>query len=129
MQWTGEPGAGFTPREVTPWLRFGDLTCNVEDQRDDPASFLTLCRDLIALRAATPDLATGAWTRLEAPDDVLGYRRGDATVVALNLGDGPVVLDGITGTVVVATDRSRDGEMVDAGLTIAPHTGVVLVRP
>ena len=67
MQWTAEAGGGFTDAGVTPWLPFGDLACNVADQRDDPDSFLTLTRDLIAYRHAQPDLATGAWTALDAP--------------------------------------------------------------
>ena len=63
MQWSDVDGGGFTAAGVEPWLPFGDLTCNVDDQRDDPGSFLTLTRDLIALRASTPDLVTGALGR------------------------------------------------------------------
>ena len=136
MQWANVDGGGFTRAGVRPWLRFGDLTCNVEDQRDDPDSFLTLTRDLIALRAATPDLATGAWSAVAAPAGVLAYTRGRGVLVALNLGDAPATVDGATvdgatvdgatGTVAIGTRRVRDGESVPAGLTLDPGEGAVV---
>src|SRR3712207_216353 len=50
MQWSAEPGAGFTTPEARPWLPLGDAgACNVADQRSDPGSVLHLVRDLIAL--------------------------------------------------------------------------------
>ena len=128
MQWSEEPGGGFTGAGVTPWLRFGDLRVNVADQRDDPDSFLTLTRDLIALRRSTPDVATGAWRALDAPDGVLAYGRGDAHVVVLNLGDTDATVDGLDGRVVIGTRRGRDGESVAGSLTLAPSEGVVVRR-
>ena len=123
----GKLNSGFTRPGVTPWLRFGDLDCNVADQHDDPDSFLLLTRDLIALRTTTPDLATGAWHAVPAPDGVLAYRRGDATVVALNLGDMPATVDGVTGTVRIGTRRARGGESVAGSVTLGPAEGVVVV--
>ncbi|MGZ6910153.1 MAG: alpha-amylase family glycosyl hydrolase [Acidimicrobiia bacterium] len=126
MQWTAEPGAGFTGADVTPWLRFGDLACNVADQRDDPMSFLNLTHDLIALRHATPDLATGAWRRLEAPAGVLGYARGEGHVVVLHLGPDRVDVPTPASSVVVGTRRDRDGEAVHGTLALSGPEGVVL---
>ena len=58
MPWGPRPGGGFTDAGVEPWLPFGDLSaCNVEDQRNDPASMLTLTRDLIALRGDRAEFA------------------------------------------------------------------------
>ena len=38
MQWSAEPGAGFTEAGVEPWLPFGDTEAhNVAAQRDDAA--------------------------------------------------------------------------------------------
>jgi alpha-glucosidase len=127
MQWTAAPGAGFTEPGVAPWLPFGDLTVNVEDQRRDPESFLSLCRDLIGVRDALPDLRNGAYASLDAPDGVLAYQRGERTVVALNLGAEPASLDGVTGTIRVATRRSRDDERVDATLRLDPGDGAVVL--
>src|SRR5437879_13805352 len=62
MPWSSGPGAGFTTGKAEPWLPIGDATaCNVEAQRTDPNSVLHLCRDLISLRKATPDLVKGAY--------------------------------------------------------------------
>jgi len=129
MQWTAEPGGGFTDAGVTPWLRFGDLAVNVADQQDDPESFLTLTKELIAYRAAQADLRRGEWSALDAPAGVLAYRRGDAHVVLLNLGDGEATVTGIDGTVAIGTRRSRAGEAVAGSITLAPNEGAVLASP
>jgi len=126
MQWTAEPGGGFTDAGVTPWLRFGDLAVNVADQQDDPASFLTLTKDLIAYRRAQEDLRTGAWSALDAPDGVLAYRRGVDHVVAINLGEADARVTGIDGTVAIGTRRARDGEAVSRSVTLASGEGVMI---
>jgi alpha-glucosidase len=75
MQWDASPSAGFTTGE--PWLSPVDpQEHNVEAQREDPASFLSLVRDLIALRRVMGD----DFELLDAPDGVIAYRRGDHTV-------------------------------------------------
>jgi alpha-glucosidase len=126
MQWTGDAGGGFTEPGVTPWLRFGDLRCNVAAQQDEPDSFLTLCRDLIALRRSSPDLRTGPWRRIDAPDQVLAYARGAGTAVALNLGDAPATVDSMSGTVSISTDRSLDGTVAAGPLELPARCGVVV---
>jgi alpha-glucosidase len=123
MQWTAEPGAGFTSGDGT-WLPFGDpAACNVADQRDDAGSTLHLVRDLIALRRERADLTRGAYETLPAPEGVWAWRRGGNTAVAVNLSDREVVLD-LAGTVLVATDRTRDRERFDG--TLPPWSGAVL---
>ena len=126
MQWENTPCGGFTQPGVTPWLRFGDLSCNVADQRDDPDSLLTLTRDLIALRTSMPDLATGAWTGADAPEGVLAYRRGDHCLVVLNLGDDVATVDGVAGSILIGTRRARDAAPVTGSLTLAPAEAVIL---
>ncbi len=61
MQWDASPNAGFTTG--TPWLPVADdyTTTNVEAQRDDPASMLSLVRRLISLRRTTPALCSGSY--------------------------------------------------------------------
>jgi hypothetical protein len=44
--------------------------------------------------------------------------------VAVNLGSGPVSVDGVAGTVLIGTDRSRDGSAFDGAL--AAGEGVVV---
>ena len=52
--------------------------------------------------------------------------RGDATVVLLNLGDVPATVRGITGTILIATNRSRNGEAITGTLVLEPRTGLVI---
>jgi alpha-glucosidase len=127
MQWTDEPGAGFTHPGVDPWLPFGDTArANVADQRSDPGSHLNLCRDLIALRRATPDLRSGAYASLPAPEGVWTWRRGEGTAVAINLSDDAAWLPLGPATIEVGTDRSRDGEEVERDLSLGPWEAAVL---
>jgi alpha-glucosidase len=127
MQWANAPGGGFTDAGVEPWLPFGDLATNVEDQRRDPDSFLSLCRDLIGLRDALPDLKVGAYASAPSPDGVLAYERGERTLVALNFGTDAATVDRVTGVVRVGTRRSRDSEQVQGALTLAPGEGAVVL--
>src|SRR5262249_59215331 len=109
MPWTPAAGAGFTAPGMEPWLPFGDLSaCNVRDQRRDPDSMLSLCRDLIGLRAAVPDLRRGAYTRLAVEGRSLAWQRGERTVVALNLGDDPARVEVANGMVRLGTTRHPD---------------------
>ena len=125
MQWTAD--GGFSRDGVEPWLPMGDAADrNVADQREDPASMLHLCRDLIALRRERPDLSTGAYAPIETPPGVWAWRRGDATLVAVNHGDEAATVPTIRGTLLIGTDRSRDGERVDGSLRLAPWEAVVL---
>lgn len=127
MQWNADPGAGFTGGDVSPWLPLGDAAAiNVADQRADPSSTLNLCRDLIALRRRTPDLRSGAYGSLPSPPGVWAWRRGNGIVVALNLSDEVAAIDAEPATILIATDRRRDGEEARGGLTLGPWQGVVL---
>ena len=71
MQWDGSPKGGFTTGE--PWLPAVDpAERNVEAQRDDPGSMLSLVRELIALRRELGD----GFELLDAAEGVVAYRRG-----------------------------------------------------
>ena len=83
-------------------------------------------RDLIALRRGREDLHGGAYETLPAPEGAWAWRRGEGTAVAVNLGEGPVSVEGFDGTVLVATDRSRDGEAVTGALSLGPGEGAVV---
>jgi alpha-glucosidase len=127
MQWTDEPGAGFTTPGATPWLPFGDLAAhNVAAQREDPGSTLHLVRDLIALRRSDDDLTAGRYETLPAPAGAWAWRRGERYAAAVNLSDDAVTVEGIAGHVAVATDRGRDGEALDGALPLGPWEGAVV---
>ena len=91
MQWDTGPNAGFCAPDVEPWLPIADdsAAVNVEAERDDPTSMLTLYRRLIELRRATPALAVGAYRTAFVEPEVLAYWREHAGVrvlVVLNFG-------------------------------------------
>ncbi|HEX8672504.1 MAG TPA: alpha-amylase family glycosyl hydrolase [Longimicrobium sp.] len=126
MQWDASPGAGFTTG--TPWLPLGDFArINVEVQRDDPASLLSLHRRLIALRRAEPALSLGDWTPVDAEGDVLAYIRsegGARFLVALNLDPSPARLPGDwSGEIAVSTHPDADGRAVSGGVELRGDEG------
>src|SRR6266566_182903 len=103
MQWDASPSAGFTADGVTPWLPFGDnASRNVAAQREDPASTLRLCRDLIALRRTAFAGQVAAYERLPAPPGVWAYRSGPLLITA-NFTDHPVPLPDAPGEVLLTT--------------------------
>ena len=59
-------------------------------------------------------------------ESLWAWRRGASVVVALNFGDAPTELEGITGTVRICTDRGRGGEQVEGTLVLGPREGVVV---
>jgi alpha-glucosidase len=127
MPWRDAPGGGFTREGVEPWLPFGDLGAwNVEDQRGDPDSTLHLARHLIGLRRDEPDLRAGDYRSLEAGPGAWAFRRGGGVVVLAALSGEPASLDGVTGTVVAATDRGRHGERVDGTVGTGGWEAVVV---
>jgi alpha-glucosidase len=109
-----------------PWLPLEDTSRNAADQRDDPGSALTFTRDLIALRRDTPDLTRGRYRELEAPAGAWAWRRGERTVIAVNLGSEPVEIREVEGSIAIATRRDRDGEEVTGVLTLDPAEGAVV---
>jgi alpha-glucosidase len=127
MQWSAEPGGGFTTDGAAPWLPFGDFAAvNVAAQREDPGSTLQLVRDLIALRKSSRDLTAGAYETLTAPDGAWAWRRGDGFAVAVNLADASLAVNGIRGRIAIATDRAREGEVVADGLPLEAYEAIVV---
>jgi glycosidase len=106
----------------------GAAARNVADQRSDPGSVLSLCRDLIALRRATPELRFGAYEAVAAPPGPWVWSRGPETTVALNLSDDLVEVPTEPSTIQIGTDRSLDGAEVSGPLALGPWQGVVLRR-
>jgi alpha-glucosidase len=129
MLWNHGPGAGFTEPGVEPWLPVGDADAgNVEDQRLDPDSMVHLTRDLISLRRGSPDLLGGSYRTLETTPGTWAWGRGERMVVASNMTDGEGRVEGVSGTVRIGSDRSRDGEAVDGTLLLQGWEAVVVER-
>jgi glycosidase len=117
MPWSRRPGRW--------WLRNGDLTRNVEDMRDEPRSTLSFTRALLALRRAKEELRRGSYATLAAGPGVWAWRRGESTVVAVNLSDRRRFVPNIAGRVSLDTGLARTGEKVDGRLALDPWEGVV----
>ena len=82
MQWDATANGGFTAG--TPWLAVVDpAERNVEDQRNDPHSLLSLYRELLALRGEL----RGTPRPLSAEPGVVAFERGAHTVVVNTSGE------------------------------------------
>ena len=127
MPWANRPGGGFTTAEVEPWLPLGDLSrCNVADQQADPNSMLHLCRDLIRLRREFTDLALGEYQEISCADPVWRFKRGDTLMVVLNLSDRPAQVNDLDGTILVGTDRGREGAKISGNMQLSPWEGLLV---
>ncbi|MCL1593126.1 MAG: alpha-amylase family glycosyl hydrolase [Actinomycetia bacterium] len=108
MQWTPDPGMGFTNSTSRSWLPYATSDTSVETQIGDPNSTLSLYRTIIELRRVHTELALGAITMLtDNPANVLSYARtleGAVSYVAINFTDSvqrfvfPCVVDQILTT-------------------------------
>ena len=110
----------------SPWLPLEDTSRNVEDQRADPESTLHFTRDLIALRTQLADLRAGDYAELPSPPGTWAWGRGDGVVVAVNLGRDAAEIDGIEGSIALATRRHREQERVGGRLRLEPAEGVLV---
>ena len=129
MPWQNIPGGGFTAPGTKPWLPLGDLAAaNVEDQRSDPGSVLTLTRDLLLLRRQHPDLQTGSYSSLPSPTGVWAWLRGTEFAVLANLSDEEAALENLNGHVRIGTNRARDGESVSGAVRLQGWEGLVIQR-
>ncbi|HEX2090795.1 MAG TPA: alpha-amylase family glycosyl hydrolase [Longimicrobiaceae bacterium] len=135
MQWSPAPNAGFTTGE--PWLPMAGnyRVINVETERDDPRSTLTLYRRLIDLRRGEPALEVGRFEPVAAEGSVLAYvrraRQGESDfLVALNLGRQPQTLRcperAREGTIALSTHLDRGGERVSGELRLRGDEGVLV---
>jgi glycosidase len=127
MRWSGGPGRGFTRPAMAgaTWLPLGDGT-DVAAQRADPRSTLHLTRALIALRRRrAEELVWGPQELLDGPEGVLCYRRGRATLIAVNTTPEPAAVQGWRGPLVIGSDPDRRGG-ADGALLLRGHEAAVI---
>jgi len=137
MQWDATRFAGFSEHE--PWLPMPEAAHheNVENQRRDCTSFLSLHRQLIALRRSEPALQVGSYRMIYAREDAWLFLRelDDARIlVALNMGSEPTAVaftsGPILGRLLLSTRLDRDGEEASGSIDLRSHEGVVVkLRP
>jgi alpha-glucosidase len=98
MQWSGQPGAGFTSDYVDSWLPVNPnhlLGVSVAAQYSDKNSMLTFFKEIVRLRLENPALKRGDITLLPAHGDVLAFWRESSEqrcLVGLNLSEDPKIL-------------------------------------
>jgi glycosidase len=124
LPWTGEALGGFTTAGQ-PWLPIGDISRNVAAQRDDPASMLTLCHDLLTLRRSELGHQIAPYEQLTLDGPLWAYRTG-GLVVAANMSSAPVTWDGALGEVLLTTG-GQPGHG-DGGVTLDGWQGVIARR-
>jgi alpha-glucosidase len=133
MQWDRSANAGFS--DVTPWLPVhADFErVNVEKQREDRFSLLTLYTRLIALRSEEPALQTGRYAPLVFHDRGLAFERerGDVKfVIALNFSGEPLTLHvpSRVGSLQVAlsTGLDREGTVFTKVIPLRKDEGLIL---
>jgi alpha-glucosidase len=132
MQWSSGEGAGFT--QGRPWLPIpsGAATCNVDAERDDPASILTLYSRLIELRRREAALSVGDYEPIAAGGHLLAYvRRWGARrfAVVLNLSAEPASLalpEAAGGRIALSTRPGRDGQLTGGSIDLNADEGVIL---
>jgi alpha-glucosidase len=133
MQWSAAKNAGFSEGE--PWLPIAEnyTQINVEAERDDPASMLTLYNQLIKVRRGETALEVGRFEPMETDGDLLTYVRRDgdnAFLIALNLGPEPQVINfsskASEGKIALSTHLDRSGERVAGDLHLRPEEGLLV---
>jgi alpha-glucosidase len=133
MQWSAAKNADFTEGE--PWLPIAKdyAQINVETERDDPFSILSLYTQLIKVRRGEPALEVGELEPIDTAGDLLTYvrREGEsAFLVALNFGSEPQVMDlsdkATDGRITLSTGLDRAGESVRGVLHIRPDEGLLV---
>jgi alpha-glucosidase len=135
MPWNNGRNGGFSTADPDAlWLPVCEeyRTINVAAQLGDPGSSLNLYRRLIELRGRSDALRLGDYSEHSSSDaGCFVYARtaaGERKVVALNLtGAAREVQLGERGTIVLSTDREREGSALDGDvLTLRPDEAVVL---
>jgi alpha-glucosidase len=133
MQWTAGPTGGFCPSDVQPWLPVASdvASINVETERQDGRSMLSLTTQLLRRRRASPALELGTYCPHESAEGTIVYTReldGERWLVALNVTGSRqrVTLPGFTPVSVLSTHLDRDTvERLDP-LDLRPNEGCLI---
>jgi alpha-glucosidase len=132
FQWRNASNAGFSPKDVRPWLPVNPNYAqgiNVEQQWNDPTSMLNFYKSLLRLRKQTPALIAGDYTPLhENAEDYFTFLRHtdnqqQTCLVVLNLSERTHLLqfeEAQRATCLFSTHKTA-GEMIElAALSLAP---------
>ena len=134
MQWDRSGKAGFTTGE--PWLPMSNSADrhNVESEKGDPFSPLSLYQRLVQLRQSEPAFMWGDYTPVYSGKQALAFKRsvqnGKSFLVVLNLTHRPCYLnlDGqqIEGRVVLSASSELDGKRVSGQIQLSGDEGMIV---
>ena len=131
MQWNGSLVAGFT--DGTPWLPVaaGYLQANVAIEKQDPASILTLYRNLIALRRSSLALTRGSYRRRAARSRMFwptsACEGDERLLVVLNFDSEPkeLTLPPWSGT-AFCSRPTMSLRLISSSFVLRPDEGVII---
>lgn len=135
MQWDSSPEAGFCAPAITPWLPVAAdyASNNVETERADPKSLLSLVHKLIELRQSNPALNVGDYRSLnDVPSDCFVYLREaqkQRYLIALNFSDQAQTLtlpQWGKAQIVLSTHLDREEAVDLANLNLRAAEGLVI---
>ncbi|QHT67683.1 DUF3459 domain-containing protein [Rhodocytophaga rosea] len=132
MQWDDSLNAAFTTGK--PWLRLAEdyKRNNVQAQKDDAESMLTLYRRLIELRNTEPALHIGNYIPVYTENDLLAFiREADKRfLVVLNLSHAPGYFTPtdveIHGRILLSTCADRQLNEVQGKITLNGDEGLLI---
>lgn len=135
MQWNNQVNAGFTAAGATPWLPLADdyQVYNVESERQDAHSFLTLTRTLLQLRRTSPALLEGSYQTIDQENDscfvYLRQHENVSFLIALNFSaqEQTVTLPGTSGgRIILSTYLDRAEDLAAPSLRLRGNEGLVI---
>lgn len=134
MQWDNSEQAGFTT--VKPWLRLDKtwMRDNVQVQRQDKYSMLSLYQRLIQLRQREPSLMTGNYQPVFSDHQMLAYIRhaggSPAFLIVLNLTHRPCYFapgnDRFKGEIIIDTYPELEETIVNDKIDLGGDEGVIV---
>jgi alpha-glucosidase len=134
MQWSNDINSGFTYGK--PWLRLNKNYAreNVQAQRHDPYSMLSLYKRLIAFRQKEPSMLFGSYSPVFSDRQMLAYSRkanGEAEfLVLLNLSHRPCYFNPahmtLKGTVEIATTPDIEGLRVENNVSLSGDEALII---
>jgi len=134
MQWNSNNYGGFS--NAKPWLRLSNSfkRVNVEAEKGNLHSHLSLHRRLISLRQKEPSLMVGDYKPVYSDQQSLAYIRQapseKAFLIVLNLSHRPCYIKvqhiPIKGKIVLATSMELEGISIDENIHLAGDEGIIV---
>lgn len=104
---------------------------NVQEQKNNPHSMLTLYKKLIAIRKTEPALETGSYTSVHADNQMIAYiRKNEGSpgfLIVLNLTHRPCYFkSNFSGVIEIATSPELEGSTVSGTISLDGDEGILI---